>query len=71
MSNWSVYAQFAEGNIIPPSSVYDVTGANVLIPPKPTLAKSYQIGSVMKHGRWTLDLDAYYVHFQNPYTSYL
>jgi iron complex outermembrane recepter protein len=70
MSNWSVYAQFAEGNIIPPSSVYDVTGANVLTPPKPTLAKSYQIGSVMKHGRWTLDLDAYYVHFQNPYTSF-
>jgi iron complex outermembrane recepter protein len=25
---------------------------------------------VLKFSRWTLDADAYYVHFQNPYTSY-
>ena len=40
------------------------------MPPKPTLAKTYQIGSVMKHRRWTLDVDAYYIHFQNGYDSY-
>ncbi len=68
--NWSVYGQFAEGSIIPPSAVFDVTGGNVLTPPKPTLAKTYQAGSVLKFNRWTLDLDAYYVHFQNAYTSY-
>ena len=28
---WSVYAQFAEGSIIPPSAVFDVPGGNVLI----------------------------------------
>ena len=70
-SSWSAYAQFAEGSIIPPSAVFDVTGGQVLTPPKPTLAKTYQIGSVLKHNRWTLDVDAYYVHFQNAYDMYL
>jgi len=69
-SSWSAYAQFAEGSIIPPSSVFDVPNAQVLVPPKPTLAKSYQIGNVLKFRRWTLDADAYYVHFQNGYDSY-
>jgi iron complex outermembrane receptor protein len=69
-SSWSVYAQWAEGSIIPPSAVFDVPNAQVLVPPTPTLAKTYQIGSVMKHRRWTLDADAYYVHFQNAYDSY-
>ena len=69
--NWSVYGQFAEGSVIPPSNVFDVTNASVLVPPKPTLAKTYQTGSVLKFNRWTLDLDAYYVHFQNGYQSYL
>jgi iron complex outermembrane receptor protein len=69
-SNWSVYAQFAEGSIIPLSSVFDVPNANVLVPPKPTLAKTYQTGSVMKYRRWTLDADAYYIHFQNGFDTY-
>jgi iron complex outermembrane receptor protein len=69
-TNWSVYAQWAEGSVIPPSSVFDVPNAQVLTPPKPTLAKTYQVGSVIKHNRWTLDADAYYVHFQNGYDSY-
>jgi iron complex outermembrane recepter protein len=69
--NWSVYAQFAEGSVIPPSNVFDVKNAVVLTPPKPTLAKTYQTGSVVKFNRWTLDVDAYYVHFQNGYDSYL
>ena len=70
-SQWSIYAQFAEGSIIPPSAVFDVPGGNVLTPQKPTLARNYQIGSVMKYSRWTLDADAYYVHFQNGFDSYL
>ncbi len=69
--HWSVYAQFAEGSIIPPSAVFDVPGGNVLTPQKPTLAKNYQIGSVIKYNRWTLDADMYYVHFQNGFDSYL
>jgi iron complex outermembrane receptor protein len=69
-SSWSAYAQWSEGSVIPPSSVFDVPNGQVLVPPKPTLAKTYQIGSVVKFRRWTLDADAYYVHFQNGYDSY-
>jgi hypothetical protein len=69
-STWSVYAQWAEGSVIPPSAVFDVPNGQVLTPPKPTLAKTYQVGSVTKHRRWTLDADAYYVHFQNAYDTY-
>jgi len=69
--NWSVYGQFAEGSVIPPSGVFDVPGGVVLTPPKPTVAKTYQMGSVLKFNRWTLDVDAYYVHFQNGFDSYL
>ena len=67
---WSAYAQFAEGSVIPVSAVFDTAGANVLSPPKPTLAKTYQAGSVLKMNRFTLDMDAYYVHFQNGYDSF-
>jgi iron complex outermembrane receptor protein len=43
--NWSAYAQFGEGSVIPPTSVFDVPKALVEAPPKPTLAKTYQAGS--------------------------
>ncbi|MGA7238270.1 MAG: TonB-dependent receptor, partial [Bryobacteraceae bacterium] len=68
---WSVYGQFAEGSVVPPSAVFDTPGAIVLTPPKPTIAKTYQTGSVLKLRRFTVDVDAYYVHFQNGYDSYL
>jgi iron complex outermembrane receptor protein len=66
----SIYGQFAEGSVIPPSAVFDTPGGNVLTPPKPTLAKTYQAGTVLQHDRWTLSGDFYYVHFQNGYASY-
>jgi iron complex outermembrane recepter protein len=68
-NNWSVYAQFAEGSVIPPSSVFDTKNAAVAVLPKPTVAKTYQAGSVWKWNRVTLDADAYYTHFQNPYAT--
>jgi iron complex outermembrane receptor protein len=76
--NWTAYGQFAIGSVIPPSSVFDVAanGGNVSsgivqvgVLPNPTIVKTYQIGSVIKLNRWTLDVDAYYSHFQNPYSS--
>jgi iron complex outermembrane receptor protein len=70
-TNWTAYAQFAIGSVIPPSSVFDSTGAQVAVLPKPTSVKTYQGGSVYKTNRWTLDVDAYYSHFQNPYSSYI
>ncbi|HLW75466.1 MAG TPA: TonB-dependent receptor [Bryobacteraceae bacterium] len=70
-NQWSAYAQFAEGSVIPPSGVFDTPNAQVLTPPHPTLAKTYQTGTVLKFNRWTIDADAYFVHFQNGYDSYL
>jgi iron complex outermembrane receptor protein len=67
---WSVYGQFAEGSIIPPSNVFDFIGGNVVTPPKPTTAKTYQTGSVLQTNRYTLDMDFYYIHFQNGYQTY-
>jgi iron complex outermembrane receptor protein len=68
-ANWTAYAQFATGSNIPPSSVFDSKNALVAVLPKPTSVKTYQVGSVVKFNRWTLDVDAYYSHFQNPYSS--
>jgi iron complex outermembrane receptor protein len=69
-NNWSAYAQWSEGSVIPPSAVFDTLNGNPVTPAKPQLAKTYQVGSVIKFRRWTLDADAYYVHFQNAYDSY-
>ena len=69
--NLTVYAQFGTGSNIPPSSVFDSKGAQVAVLPRPTAVKTYQVGSVVKYNRWTLGVDAYYSHFQNPYSSYL
>ncbi|HJZ97983.1 MAG TPA: TonB-dependent receptor, partial [Candidatus Solibacter sp.] len=69
--NWTLYAQFATGSNIPPSSVFDTKGALVSVAPKPTAVKTYQVGSVLKWNRATFDFDAYYSHFQNPYSSFL
>ena len=68
--NWSAYAQFAMGDTIPPTSVFDVTGAQVAALPEPTRTKTYQAGMVWKSERLTLDVDGYYIHFDNDYSSY-
>jgi iron complex outermembrane receptor protein len=67
-NNWSVYGQFATGSVIPPSSVFDVKNGAVTTLPKPTTAKTFQFGSVLKLRRLTLNVDAYYTHFQNDYS---
>jgi iron complex outermembrane recepter protein len=69
LNNWSVYGQFSKGTVIPPSGVFDVTGANVMVTPKPTGVSTYQGGTVLKLKNLTLNLDAYYTKFQNTYTA--
>ena len=69
MTNWSVYAQYGMGTIVPPSSVFDVAGGNVVSTPKPTSVNTYQGGTVLKLKQVTLNADAYYSKFQNAYTS--
>ncbi len=68
-SNWSVYGQYGTGTVIPPSGVFDVTGANVAILPKPTGVYTFQGGTVYKMKQLTLNADVYYTHFQNAYSS--
>ena len=78
-NNWSAYAQFGTGSLIPPSSVFDVAnttgglGGTLINPvsvlPKQTKAYTYQTGSVLKLRRLTLDGDFYYVLFGNGYTA--
>src|SRR5262249_12320577 len=53
LRNVSVYAQFAEGSVIPPTSIFDVPNGAVSVPPNPTVAKTYQTGAVLKFNRWT------------------
>ncbi len=68
-NNWSIYGQYATGNVIPPSNVFDVKNAAVAIIPKPTQTKTFQFGSVLKTNRFTLDADAYFIKAENPYSS--
>jgi iron complex outermembrane receptor protein len=77
LPEWSVYAQGATGSIVPPSNVYDYNHTpsvanphpGLLTPPKQQRSTTYQIGSVYKGKRITLDGDAYHVRFQNSYSS--
>jgi iron complex outermembrane receptor protein len=69
-NNWSAYGQYGRGSVIPPSSIFDVTGAQVAVTPKPTVADTFQGGTVVKLNRVSFDSDVYYIHFQNPYSTY-
>jgi len=66
--NWNVYAQFASGDIIPPSSVFDVTGAQVGVTPKPIQTKAYQAGTVYQANNFTTDFDVYQMKANSSYT---
>jgi len=68
-NNWSTYFQFATGSVIPPSSVFDTKNGSVAVLPNPTQTKTYQVGTVFKGNRYTLDFDAYYIRFENPYST--
>ena len=67
--NWSMYAQYGKGQNIPPSSVFDVKNAQVGTLPEPILTDTYQVGSVWKSHRATLDVDFYHITFQSDYSS--
>ncbi len=69
-SNWSLYAQYGRGSEIPPSAIFDVTGAQVAVTPKPTVATTYQGGAVVKLNHLSFDADVYHINFQNAYGSY-
>jgi iron complex outermembrane recepter protein len=68
-SYWSMYAQMGRGQNIPPTSVFDVKNAQVGTLPKPILADTFQVGSVWKSRRATLDVDFYRIRFESDYSS--
>jgi iron complex outermembrane receptor protein len=74
-NNWSVYGQFAEGSIVPPSSVFDfnqgTTGSATPVKTLPNQQKNttYQTGTVLKLKNVTFDADYYHIHFDNGYSS--
>jgi iron complex outermembrane receptor protein len=68
-THWSVYGQYGKGQNIPPTSIYDVKGAQVATVPEPLLTDTVQFGTVWKSQRATLDVNAYHIHFQNAYSS--
>src|SRR5262249_6090243 len=68
-NNWSLYAQYSTGSVIPPTNVFDVKGAAVLATPKPVETTAYQAGTTWKSRRFTLDADFYNIRFDNDYSS--
>ena len=70
-SDLSAYVQYAKGDVIPPTSVFDVKNAAVGVLPKPTVAGTYQTGTVWQAYRMNLGADVFYTHFDNVYSSAL
>jgi iron complex outermembrane receptor protein len=66
---WSTYAQYAFGDQIPDTGVFDVPNAAPLNTPKPTLAKTIQFGTVYTAGPLTLAGDVYRTALEGAYTK--
>jgi len=71
-SNWSVFAQAAQGSIVPPSSVFDfnqtTTGTIAVQLPKQQKDTTYEGGTVLKLKNVTFDADYFHIHFDNTYS---
>lgn len=69
-NSWSAYGQYGRGSIAPFSAVFDTAGAEVAVTPPPTIADTYQGGTVVKLNRFAFDADVYHIHFTNTYSTY-
>ena len=65
--NWSVYAQYAQGFLVPPlKDLYvDVTNVNNTVAPEQTT--NYQFGSVYNGSHISVDADIYQINFKNKF----
>ncbi len=68
-SSASVYAQYGRGSIAPFSNIFDSQGAQTAVTPPPTIANTYQGGTVVKLNRMVFDADVFHIHFTNTYSS--
>lgn len=66
---WSSYAQYAYGDQIPSTSVFDVSNAKVSPVPKPTKAKAAQIGTVFNSNELTFGANLYRIELDGAYTA--
>jgi iron complex outermembrane recepter protein len=66
---WTAYAQYAHGDQIPPTSVFDVYGAKVSPMPKPTLAKASQIGTVWSSPDLIVSGNLYHIALDGAYAA--
>ncbi len=63
-SNWSVYAQYANGIYVPDISSFEQTTPVVQFP-KPETTTNYQLGTVFYADNFTFDADLYYIGVNN------
>jgi iron complex outermembrane receptor protein len=68
--NWSTYAQFALGDLIPPTSVFDVPFAKTTTPPKAQKSTTVQFGTVWNSNNMSLDANIYHVKLDNSYNCF-
>jgi iron complex outermembrane receptor protein len=74
--NWSAYAQYAEGDLIPPTSVFDapitvtngVATQSVAVQPKVQKSHTIQFGTDYKADKFSFDADIYHVKLDNSYS---
>jgi len=66
--NWSTYFQAAQGDLIPPTSVFDVPYAKVAEPPKAQKSTTYQVGTVYQANNYNFNANIYHVTLDNSYT---
>jgi len=66
--NWSSYFQAAEGDLIPPTSVFDVPYAKVAQAPKAQKSTTYQVGTVYQVNDFNVNANIYHVKLDNSYT---
>jgi len=74
--NWSAYVQYAEGDLIPPTSVFDapITVANgtatqaVAVQPKAQKSHTFQVGTDYKFDSFTMDANLYHTKLDNSYS---
>ena len=62
--NWSVYAQYAKGFLIPALSNLEVQ-TNAPLIPDPTTTTNYQVGTVYAGQNLNIDFDAYLIKLSN------
>ena len=66
--NLTVYGQYAVGDQIPSTNVWDIPNAAITVPPKPTKAATTQFGTVFSTPSFTAGADIYYSELDSTYS---